>query len=94
MEFDGISVVPVKIMPTYEEVEANNGSGRDYPNTEFSSPTHVTPLFTTLAAAVPTPKFSESVRISNFILHIIHQKCISIFSAAYILVITSITDQD
>ncbi|EPS65858.1 hypothetical protein M569_08918, partial [Genlisea aurea] len=30
------------------------------PNTEFDSPIHVTPLFRTLAAAIPSPKFSES----------------------------------
>ncbi|KAI6686460.1 hypothetical protein NL676_032373 [Syzygium grande] len=31
-------------------------------NTECSSPVHVTPLFRSLAAGIPTPKFSESER--------------------------------
>lgn len=30
-------------------------------STEFSSPIHVTPLFRSLAAGIPSPKFSESV---------------------------------
>ncbi|KAK4481610.1 hypothetical protein RD792_012514 [Penstemon davidsonii] len=35
-------------------------------DTEFNSPLHVTPLFRSLAAAIPSPKFSESVRILSF----------------------------
>ncbi|KAL6547137.1 SANT SWI3, ADA2, N-CoR and TFIIIB'' DNA-binding domain protein [Orobanche minor] len=33
---------------------------REYSNAEFDSPGHVTPLFRAVAAAIPTPEFSES----------------------------------
>ncbi|KAL7110214.1 hypothetical protein ACP275_05G010900 [Erythranthe tilingii] len=32
----------------------------EYSSTEFCSPVHVTPLFRSLAASIPSPKFSES----------------------------------
>ncbi|KAH6805277.1 Duplicated homeodomain-like superfamily protein [Perilla frutescens var. frutescens] len=50
----------VKSMPAYEDIKAANGAECEYPITEFSSPTHVTPLFRALAATIPSPKFSES----------------------------------
>ncbi|KAL2546857.1 myb domain protein 88 [Forsythia ovata] len=43
-----------------DEIKPNNGVVREYSNTEFSSPLQVTPLFRSLAAAIPSPKFSES----------------------------------
>lgn len=39
----------------------------EYTNTEFGSPLNVTPLFTALAATIPSPKFSESVRILKLV---------------------------
>ncbi|KAF5207882.1 Myb transcription factor, partial [Thalictrum thalictroides] len=38
----------------------NEVRSADLPKTEFTSPVRVTPLFKTFAAAIPTPKFSES----------------------------------
>ncbi|XP_057950230.1 transcription factor MYB88 isoform X3 [Malania oleifera] len=40
----------------------NNGVASALSNTEFSSPLQVTPLFRSLAAGIPSPKFSESER--------------------------------
>ncbi|KAK6116462.1 hypothetical protein DH2020_049755 [Rehmannia glutinosa] len=53
----------VKNMLTCDDMKADNGALCEYTNAEFSSPLHVTPFFRTLAAAIPSPKFSESVRI-------------------------------
>lgn len=39
----------------------NDGAASTSSSTEFSSPLHVTPLFRSLAAGIPSPKFSESV---------------------------------
>ncbi|KAK6133682.1 hypothetical protein DH2020_032592 [Rehmannia glutinosa] len=50
----------VKNMLTCDDMKADNGALCEYTNTEFSSPLHVTPFFRTLAAAIPSPKFSES----------------------------------
>ncbi|KAK9192052.1 hypothetical protein WN943_020668 [Citrus x changshan-huyou] len=44
----------------------NDGAASTSSSTEFSSPLHVTPLFRSLAAGIPSPKFSESER--NFLL--------------------------
>nr|AGN52132.1 MYB-related transcription factor [Salvia miltiorrhiza]AGN52242.1 MYB-related transcription factor [Salvia miltiorrhiza] len=41
----------------------------EYSSTEFGSPLHVTPLFGALAATIPSPKFSESVRILSISIH-------------------------
>lgn len=51
-----------------DEVKANDGVVGEYLNTEFSSPLQVTPLFRSLAAAIPSPKFSESVRNLSFMI--------------------------
>ncbi|KAK4423759.1 Transcription factor [Sesamum alatum] len=50
----------VENMLTCNDVKAENEAVCAYSNTEFSSPLHVTPLFRALAAAIPSPKFSES----------------------------------
>ncbi|KAG8366316.1 hypothetical protein BUALT_Bualt17G0067200 [Buddleja alternifolia] len=47
------------------DMKDTNGVVCEYSNTEFGSPLHVTPLFRALAETIPTPKFSESVRILN-----------------------------
>ncbi|XP_042024997.1 transcription factor MYB124-like isoform X1 [Salvia splendens] len=44
-----------KNMSAFEETHVKKGD-----KDEFSSPTHVTPLFRALAATIPSPKFSES----------------------------------
>ncbi|KAJ8569916.1 hypothetical protein K7X08_006493 [Anisodus acutangulus] len=52
-------------LPVCDEEKANNGPATaeyDFLNTDFSSPLQVTPLFRSLAAEIPTPKFSESER--------------------------------
>ncbi|KAK4358131.1 hypothetical protein RND71_023741 [Anisodus tanguticus] len=52
-------------LPVCDEGKMNNGPATaecDFLNTDFSSPLHVTPLFRSLAAEIPTPKFSESER--------------------------------
>ncbi|KAK6159993.1 hypothetical protein DH2020_003374 [Rehmannia glutinosa] len=47
-------------MLTCNDIKDNNEAVCAYSNTEFSSPLHVTPLFRSFAAAIPSPKFSES----------------------------------
>ncbi|KAK6159997.1 hypothetical protein DH2020_003378 [Rehmannia glutinosa] len=47
-------------MLTCNDIKDNNEAVSAYSNTEFSSPLHVTPLFRSFAAAIPSPKFSES----------------------------------
>ncbi|PIA62604.1 hypothetical protein AQUCO_00200543v1 [Aquilegia coerulea] len=54
------SVAQVTNRLSSDEKENEVGSV-DLPKTEFTSPVRVTPLFKTFAAAIPTPKFSESV---------------------------------
>ncbi|CAN4124419.1 unnamed protein product [Withania somnifera] len=52
-------------LPVGDEEKANNGPATaecEFLNTDFSSPFQVTPLFRSLAAEIPTPKFSESER--------------------------------
>lgn len=52
-------------LPVCDEEKANNGPATaecEFLNTDFSSPLQVTPLFRSLAAEIPTPKFSESER--------------------------------
>ncbi|MCD7466504.1 hypothetical protein HAX54_003271 [Datura stramonium] len=49
-----------------DEMKTNHGSAtaeREYPKGDFSSPLQVTPQFRSLAAAIPSPKFSESVEL-------------------------------
>ncbi|KAK4371040.1 hypothetical protein RND71_010515 [Anisodus tanguticus] len=48
-----------------DEMRANHGPETtecEYPKADFSSPLQVTPQFRSLAAAIPSPKFSESER--------------------------------
>ncbi|CAA0822282.1 myb domain protein 88 [Striga hermonthica] len=45
---------------TCDGIEAKNDGVCEYSDTEFRSPVHVTPLFRAVAAAIPSPKFSES----------------------------------
>ncbi|XP_012847460.1 PREDICTED: myb-related protein B [Erythranthe guttata] len=47
-------------MLTYDEIKNDGEAVCEYSGAEFGSPLHVTPLFTALAAAIPSPKFSES----------------------------------
>lgn len=57
-------------LPVCDEEKANNGPATaecDFLNTDFSSPLQVTPLFRSLAAEIPTPKFSESVSILSLV---------------------------
>ncbi|KAL3654212.1 Transcription factor [Castilleja foliolosa] len=42
------------------DIKDNEEAVCEYSNTEFASPVHVTPLFRAVAAAIPSPKFSES----------------------------------
>lgn len=49
------------------ESENNGGAVSPLLGTDFSSPLQVTPIFRSLAAAIPSPKFSESVSyLRNF----------------------------
>ncbi|XP_019150676.1 PREDICTED: transcription factor MYB34-like isoform X2 [Ipomoea nil] len=59
------------ILPTCDKVGANEEAAAE----ECSSPLHVTPLFRTLAAAIPSPKFSESER--QFLLKTLGMDCTS-----------------
>ena len=49
------------MFPTCDEGMNNDQLVSALSSTEFSSPIHVTPLFRSLAAGIPSPKFSESV---------------------------------
>ncbi|KAF8399442.1 hypothetical protein HHK36_015307 [Tetracentron sinense] len=59
-------IVAAGILPFCDEPKDNDGVVSALSNTEFSSPLQVTPLFRSLAAGIPSPKFSESER--NFLL--------------------------
>ncbi|XP_022877469.1 transcription factor MYB88-like [Olea europaea var. sylvestris] len=50
----------VENLSTCDEMKADDRVANEYSNTKFSSPVQVTPLFRSLAAAIPSPKFSES----------------------------------
>nr|GMC88145.1 transcriptional activator Myb [Ipomoea batatas]GME03993.1 transcriptional activator Myb [Ipomoea batatas] len=63
------------ILPTCDKVSANDEAACEYSAEECSSPLHVTPLFRTLAAAIPSPKFSESER--QFLLKTLGMDCTS-----------------
>ncbi|CAK9137103.1 unnamed protein product [Ilex paraguariensis] len=56
----------VDVIPCFDELKFNHGAVCALSSTEFSSPLQVTPLFRSLAAGIPSPKFSESER--NFLL--------------------------
>ncbi|KAK9107705.1 hypothetical protein Syun_023716 [Stephania yunnanensis] len=49
-------------LPTNDEPKENQELVSVFPNTDFSSPIQVTPIFQSFTAAIPTPKFSESER--------------------------------
>lgn len=51
----------VGLFPSGGEDTNNAGVASASSSTEFSSPIQVTPLFRSLAAGIPSPKFSESV---------------------------------
>ena len=51
----------VEMFPSCDEQTKNDIIVSASSGTEFSSPLQVTPLFRTLAAGIPSPKFSESV---------------------------------
>lgn len=53
-------------MLSNEGTKVDDGALCEFPNVEFSSPAQVTPMFRALAATIPSPKFSESVRILSF----------------------------
>lgn len=50
-----------EIFPTCDEGTNDKQVVSALSSTEFGSPIHVTPLFRSLAAGIPSPKFSESV---------------------------------
>ncbi|KAF8378420.1 hypothetical protein HHK36_029759 [Tetracentron sinense] len=50
------------IFSSCDKPKDNDGIVSALPNAEFSSPLQVTPLFQSLAAGIPSPKFSESER--------------------------------
>ncbi|XP_059309709.1 transcription factor MYB124-like isoform X2 [Lycium ferocissimum] len=56
---------PHDTLPVCDETRVNHGLATvecEYPEGDFSSPLQVTPPFRSLAAAIPSPKFSESER--------------------------------
>ncbi|KAJ8760904.1 hypothetical protein K2173_021942 [Erythroxylum novogranatense] len=60
------NITQVEIFPSCDEQMKNDILDSVSSSMEFSSPIHVTPLFRSLAATIPSPKFSESER--NFLL--------------------------
>ncbi|XP_065861435.1 transcription factor MYB124-like [Euphorbia lathyris] len=61
-----VSMPQGEILPSLDEQTNNDIVGSASSSTVFSSPIQVTPLFRSLAAGIPSPKFSESER--NFLL--------------------------
>uniref|UniRef100_A0A5B7B1D9 Uncharacterized protein n=2 Tax=Davidia involucrata TaxID=16924 RepID=A0A5B7B1D9_DAVIN len=51
-----------EILPSCDELKIDSQVVSALSSTEFSSPLQVTPLFRSLAAGIPSPKFSESER--------------------------------
>lgn len=49
------------ITETFQSCDAQVDGDGVVSATEFGSPLHVTPLFKSLGAGIPSPKFSESV---------------------------------
>ncbi|KAJ9709243.1 hypothetical protein PVL29_000952 [Vitis rotundifolia] len=62
----GTTTNQAEIFPSCDEPKNNDVVASNLSSTEFSSPLQVTPLFRSLAAGIPSPKFSESER--NFLL--------------------------
>ncbi|KAI5679066.1 hypothetical protein M9H77_10016 [Catharanthus roseus] len=48
------------ILPSCEEITTESLAACGFSNADYSSPLHETPLFRTIAATIPSPKFSES----------------------------------
>lgn len=61
-EVQGFGIVNGDILPTCKEVKGHDGVISSFTSTEFRSPLNVTPIFKTLSAGIPSPKFSESER--------------------------------
>lgn len=59
-------ITQVEMFPSCDEQTKNDIIVSASSGTEFSSPLQVTPIFRSLAAGIPSPKFSESER--NFLL--------------------------
>ena len=49
------------LLPSCEDLKDRDGVISVFSSTEDGSPLQVTPIFRSLAAGVPSPKFSESV---------------------------------
>ncbi|KAL9401546.1 hypothetical protein Peur_005395 [Populus x canadensis] len=62
----GANITQVEMFPSCDEQTKNDIIVSASSGTEFSSPLQVTPIFRSLAAGIPSPKFSESER--NFLL--------------------------
>uniref|UniRef100_A0A6M2ECS4 MYB family protein n=1 Tax=Populus davidiana TaxID=266767 RepID=A0A6M2ECS4_9ROSI len=60
------NITQVEMFPSCDEQTKNDIIVSASSGTEFSSPLQVTPIFRSLAAGIPSPKFSESER--NFLL--------------------------
>lgn len=54
-------LIAAEILPSCDEGTNNDAVVSALSSTEFSSPIQVTPMFRSLAAGIPSPKFSESV---------------------------------
>ncbi|XP_022776904.1 transcription factor MYB124-like isoform X2 [Durio zibethinus] len=65
MALSSAKINHVEIVPSCDD-QKNIMVAPNSSSAEFSSPVHVTPLFRSLAAGIPSPKFSESER--NFLL--------------------------
>lgn len=58
---DNSKYIAGEIFSSFDEQANNDIVVSASSSTEFSSPLQVTPLFRSLAAGIPSPKFSESV---------------------------------
>lgn len=79
---DKISNLIAGVFMTCDEQPNDDGVVSASSSTEFGSPLQVTPLFRSLAAGIPSPKFSESVSYSKTLILPIKLLVVRYFIAA------------
>lgn len=69
-------LITVELLTTCDGQVNENGIVSASSSTEFSSPLHCTPLFRSLAAGIPSPKFSESVSHLKILVFLLNTDCV------------------
>lgn len=67
------------ILPPCEDINTECLAASEFSSEDYSSPIHETPLFRTIAATIPSPKFSESER--HFLLRALGMESTSVDSS-------------